>query len=130
MNKYQEALDRIEINYCSSCENLDCQRDKLKKVHCDCPFQVDIDDLQELVDEEKSPTIEEVKKEWKEEGFEVVCSKESFEAYKQWIERHQKVSHHTSAKVVIEKDFFYIVGEFSNKYTQLLTKTFKALGRL
>lgn len=76
---------------------------------------------------EKFYTLEEVKKEWEEEGFEVICSKERFEAYKQWIERHQKVSHHTSAKVVIEKDFFYIVGKFSNEYTHLLIKTFKAL---
>lgn len=68
---------------------MNCQRDKLKKVHCDCPFQVDIDNLQELVDEynvnesnireilltgnmfkdEKKPTLEEVKKEWEELGY-------------------------------------------------------------
>lgn len=86
------------------------------------------DEIYRLRELEKKPTFEEVKKEWEEEGFEVICSKERFEAYKQWIERHQRVSHHTSAKIVIEKDFFYIVGQFSNKYTHLLTKTLKALG--
>lgn len=84
--------------------------------------------LQPLIDQTKVLTLEEVKKMWEEEGFEIIsCSKERFEVYKQWIERHQRVSHHTSAKVVIEKDFFYIVGQFSNKYTHLLTKTLKAL---
>ena len=79
-------------------------------------------------EKEQDCTLEEVKKEWEEEGFEIIsCSKERFEVYKQWIERYQKTSHHTSAKVVIEKDFFYIVGQFSNKYTQLLTKTIKTL---
>lgn len=85
--------------------------------------------FKELVDEKiNKPTLEEVKQMWEDAGFEIIsCSKEKFEVYKQWIERYQKTSHHTSAKVVIEKDFFYIVGEFSDKYTHLLTKTFKAL---
>lgn len=83
--------------------------------------------FKELVDEKLAkPTEEEIIKEWEEEGFEVTYSKERFEVYKQWIERKQKTSHHTSAKVVIEKDFFYIVGKI-NKYTHLLIKTFKAL---
>lgn len=83
---------------------------------------------EKLKEKEQNYTLEECKKMWEEEGFEIIsCSKERFEVYKQWIERHQRVSHHTSAKVVIEKDFFYIVGQFSNKYTQLLTKTFKVL---
>lgn len=53
MNKYQEILERITINYCATCENFDCEKNKLKKVECDCPFQEDINDLQELVDENK-----------------------------------------------------------------------------
>lgn len=75
------------------------------------------------------PTLEQVKKEWENEGFEIVSfTKERIEIYKQWIERIKHCSHHTSAKICIKKDFFYITGQFSNKYTQLLTKTFKALG--
>lgn len=83
----------------------------------------------ELMKRYETPTLEEVKKEWEDEDFEIIsCSKEKFEVYKQWIERINHCSHHKIAKIVIEKDFFYIVGQFSNKYTQLLTKTFKALG--
>lgn len=50
MNKYQNALDIAILNSCSDCENFDCEKDKLKKIHCDCPFQECIDLLQELVD--------------------------------------------------------------------------------
>ena len=74
---------------------------------------------------EINPTLEQVKQEWEKEGFEIIsCSKERFEVYKNWIEK----GFHSSAKVVIDK-YLYIVGEFSNKYIELLTKTFKALGR-
>ena len=118
MNKYQEALD----NYS---ENVDYRDYSTKTVDI---VNESYDALQELVDQTKTSTIEEIKQDWEEEGFEVICSKERFEAYKQWIERRQKVSYHTSAKVVIEKDFFYIVGQFSNKYTHILTITFRALG--
>lgn len=67
------------------------------------------------------PTLEEVKQEWVDNGFEIIsCSKIRFEVYKNWIEKGM----HSSAKVVIDK-YLYIVGEFSNKYIQLLTKTLK-----
>ena len=73
---------------------------------------------------------EEIIKEWEDEGFEIISfTKKRIEIYKQWIERIKHCSHHTSAKIVIEKDFFFIVGQFSNKYTQLLIKTFKWLGK-
>lgn len=76
-----------------------------------------------------NPTLEQVQKEWENEGFEIISfKKEKIEIYKQWIERIKHCSHHRSVKICIEKDFFYIAGHFSNKYTQLLTKTFKALG--
>lgn len=74
---------------------------------------------------DKSSPLEEVKKEWEDNGFEIIsCSKKRFEVYKNWI----KKGSHTYAKVVID-DYLYIVGEFSNKYVQLLNKTFRALGR-
>ena len=70
------------------------------------------------------PTLEEIKQEWVDNGFEIIsCSKKRFEVYKNWI----KKGSHTYAKVVID-DYLYIVGEFSNKYIQLLNKTFRALG--
>ena len=76
-----------------------------------------------------NPTLEQVQKEWENEGFEIISfKKEKIEIYKQWIERIKHCSHHRNVKICIEKDFFYIAGHFSNKYTQLLTKTFKALG--
>ena len=85
--------------------------------------------FKELVDEKlNKPTLDECIKKWEEKGFEIIShTKERFEVYKQWIEKINHCSHHTSAKVVIEKDYFYIVGQFSNEYTQLLTKTLKAL---
>lgn len=86
--------------------------------------------FKELVDEKlNKPTVKEIIKKWEEKGFEIIsCSNERFEVYKQWIERINHCSHHTSAEICIEEDFFYIVGQFSNKYTQLLTRTFKWLG--
>ena len=72
--------------------------------------------------------LEQIKKEWEDEGFEIIsCSKDRFEVYKQWIERTHNTNSHTYAKVVID-DHLYIVGQFSNKYIQLLIKTLITLG--
>lgn len=72
--------------------------------------------------------IEQIKNEWEDEGFEIIsCSKDRFEVYKQWIERTHNTNSHTYAKVVID-DVLYIVGQFSNKYIQLLIKTLITLG--
>lgn len=69
---------------------------------------------------------EQIIKLWKEAGFEIIsCTKKRFEVYKQWIHRN----HYESAKVVIEKDLFFIIGQFSNEYTQLLIKTLMTLGK-
>lgn len=69
--------------------------------------------------------LEQIKQEWEKEGFKIVsCSKERFEVYKNWIEK----GHHTYAEVAID-ECLYIVGEFSNKYIQLLIKTIKVLRR-
>lgn len=126
MNNYKEMQNALSellnINFERLKKIPDRKTDAYKKGVLDCKSR-----LHNYEKYEKIPTLEQVQKEWEEEGFEVICSKERFEAYKQWIERHQRVSHHTSAKIVIEKDFFYIVGQFSNKYTHLLTKTFKSL---
>lgn len=54
MNKYKEALERIKINYCVCCESF---IDTSKDIECDCPFQNDINELQELVDKEKALTL-------------------------------------------------------------------------
>lgn len=49
MNKYQEALERIKINYCVCCEKfLEISED----IECDCPYQNDINELQELINKE------------------------------------------------------------------------------
>ena len=63
MDRYQEALERIIVNFCCTCDIFDCEKDKLKKIHYDCPFLEDIYILQELVDKEtpKKPVIKKFK---------------------------------------------------------------------
>lgn len=114
MDKYQEALDKIKIMG---------DKDLYNERHVEWA-----NILQEFIYQNKPLTFDECIKEWEEKGFEIIShTKERFEVYKQWIEKINHCSHHTSAKVVIEKDFFYIVGQFSSEYTQLLIKTLKAL---
>ena len=119
MNKHQEAIQELT-------EFVHSELDGTRMLDKYIGY---IETLKELVDETKTPTEEEIIKEWENEGFEIISwEKGKIEIYKQWIERINHCGHHTSAKVVIEKDLFYIVGQFSNKYIQLLTKTFKMLG--
>lgn len=122
MSKYQEYQDALDI-----LRNIE-QSHNYKKIGSSLTPESNL--LQELVDEKLAkPTKKEIKKEWENEGFEIVSfTKERIEIYKQWIERINHCSHHTFAEICIEKDFFYITGQFSNKYTQLLTKTLKWLG--
>lgn len=92
-----------------------------------CRAMVDTVDSRYPLKNYNFSTLEECIKEWEEKGFEIIShTRERFEVYKQWIERINHCSYHTSAKIVIEKDYFYIVGQF-NEYTQLLIKTLKAL---
>ena len=122
MNKYQEAL----IYFCNGCHHEQEEGDygACKRVEGRCKHYLS---LKELVDKEKSPTLEEVKKEWEEKGFEVEnnSKKISFRSQKLntdiYIDKVPKdvqicVCHYNYAQTI------------SFELHQLLTKTFKALG--
>ncbi len=118
MNKYQEALDYVNKSVCTALSCLGVNDNKTKE---------SLHTLQELVDKEKSPTIEEVKKEWEELGYE-------------WKETGKEIllDNNIEEKVIrIYKSFkLYHVKALGENYFenasfalhQLLTKTFKALG--
>lgn len=77
-----------------------------------------------------NPTIEEIKQEWEEAGFEIrACTKKRFEIYKHWIEEVNGYEFDTEAEITIVENYLYITGNFPNKYRQLLIKTLMALGK-
>lgn len=116
MNKYQEAL----IYFCNGCHHEQEEGDygACKRVEGRCKHYLS---LKELVDKEKSPTLEEVKKEWEELGYE-------FELYSHSI---QLINSSKNNEIIIwlNNPRCYDCGNsISLKEHQLLTKTFKALG--
>ena len=123
MNKYQEALN----NYS---ENVD-YRDYSTKI-------VDIvnesyDTLQELVDQTKTSTLEEVKKEWEELGYEWRIPKEyphmiwlvDDEEEEKWVLR---IKINTQSKKYLKLWGDGGFERFTFQEHNLLTRTFKALG--
>ena len=124
MNKYQEAL----IYFCNGCHHEQEEGDygACKRVEGRCKHYRS---LKELVDKEKSPTLEEVKKEWeecgyvwKETGKEILLDnnieEKTIRIYKLFKLYHVKA---------LGENYFENV---SFALHQLLTKTFKALGWL
>jgi hypothetical protein len=106
MNKYQEALDSI----CNKCFG-----NEPKKI------------LQELVNQTKTPTLEDVKKEWEELGYElnrherrelIFKFKEDGTIFTMWNFNSIRYSKYWRGKPA----------NISLQEHQLLTKTFKALG--
>ncbi len=108
--KYQEALDKM----CNRCFG-----DEPKKI------------LQELVDQTKNPTLEEIKKEWEELGYDWFFSKE-----KKSVLFIRSLREHIAFILEIEEKHYYktcswdysIFLPITFQEHQLLTKTFKALG--
>ena len=113
MNKYQEALDYVNKSVCTALSCLGVNDTKTKE---------SLHTLQELVDKEKSPTLEEVKKEWEELGYE-------FELYSNKIEL---INSRKNNEIIIwfNPNYYDCGNSISLKEHQLLTKTFKALGWL
>ena len=123
MNKYQEALDYVNKSVCTALSCLGVNDTKTKE---------SLHTLQELVDKEKSPTLEEVKKEWEELGY------EWFE-----VENNSKEISFRSQKLntdiyidKVSKDVQICVCHYNYAQTisfelhKLIHKTFKALGWL
>lgn len=124
MNKYQEAL----IYFCNGCHHEQEEGDygTCKRVEGRCKHYRS---LKELVDKEKSPTLEEVKKEWEKLGYELIRHernelifnfKEDGTIFTMWNfneMRYSKYWRGTPANITLQEH-------------QLLTKTFKALGWL
>ena len=107
MNKYQEALDEMCCNCYTSCS----------KDGKPCLAYMK---LQELIDQTKTPTLEEVKKEWEKLGY-------------KWKEEGREITlehKERSREIYIDKiDKAYYSGYFLIfQELNLLTKTFKALG--
>ena len=121
MNKYQEALDYVNKSVCTALSCLGVNDTKTKE---------SLHTLQELVDKEKSPTIEEAKKEWEELGYEwiednyFICLKYSYK----YAEDKIIIEKHT--KKFWKEDGHFEMLAFNFVEHQLLTKTFKALGWL
>ena len=115
MNKYQEALDELEQFVHSEYDGTGkLLEDNLKYINA----------LQELVDQTKTPTEEEIKKEWEELDFEF-CYHPN---------QHNILNIFKDGSVIIHLwkdrtyDFDSVDGCLSIKLHQLLTKTMKWLG--
>lgn len=67
MNKYQEALNYVKFKLfdCADCPGC------FRKGYCEknCKDFKNVETLQELIDQQTTPTLEEVKKEWEELGY-------------------------------------------------------------
>lgn len=129
MNKYEEALN--DIRYTAHHLNnhiYDC--DEICDEYCD-DLLTDCDILQELINQQKTPTLEEVKKEWEELGYEwsedekrITLKANILYTTKYVHIMINKITRHYWKK--IEGDDVFLPISF--KIHQLLTKTFKALG--
>lgn len=111
MNKYQKALNYINKSVCTSlaCLGIDDKQTR-ESLHI----------IQELIDQTKTPTLEEVKKEWEKLGY-------------KWKEEGREITlehKERSREIYIDKiDKAYYSGYFLIfQELNLLTKTFKTLG--
>ena len=130
MNKYQEALDYVNKSVCTALSCLGVNDTKTKE---------SLYTLQELVDKEKSPTLEEVKKAWEELGYEWCASNNNKHIVlikeiknDMYNGDYNKI---ISINSIIKNYACYIDESYSHdaitfEEYQLLTKTFKALGWL
>lgn len=107
-NKYQQALDRI----CNRCFG-------------DAPKKI----LQELVNQTKTPTLEEVKKEWEELGYEFIYYGKDY--IQEAVARRKnkiKTINFYSDKCFCASSDLYKYAFINSKELYLISKTFKALG--
>lgn len=127
MNKYQEALDCLKDTKCDEINNC-----KLCSLTSYCGHYQCVKTLQELVDTTKTPTLEEVKKEWEELGY----TWEENEIYIH-ITKRDKLLCVTKNICLTKQDKEYCCYDEDEDYSclninfkehQLLTKTFRALG--
>lgn len=117
MNKYQIALKKIK-KYKVYTE------EEFFGDGCSTLYELvgkELDVLQELVDQTKTPTLEEVKKEWEERGF--IVNNNEFYIF----------LHHEQYGISLfinkkEKNYHIYYGYISLELNELLTKTFRALG--
>ena len=130
MNKYQEALDYVNKSVCTLLALRSIQDEQVIK---------NLYILQELVDKEKSPTLEEVKKAWEELGYEWCASNNNKHIVLiKEIENDMYDGDYNkiiSINSIIKNYACYIDESYSHdaitfEEYQLLTKTFKALGWL
>lgn len=133
MNKYREALKKI-------CNKMLCGGECCVGEGV-CSL---LEPIQELIDNEKTPTIEEVKKEWEEAGYELIndyCSDFHFvkkienTIYNRPIYHHFVIEKINGGRYIPYSSFEKENNNFNNRQYfiislqehQLLTKIFKAL---
>lgn len=137
-NEYQKALNYITSEVFTGGNSiLETEAEAIKKL------------LQQLIDQTKTPTLEEVKKEWEEEGYSFEIYNDEYHngnvykrcvIYKEIFMNKRLIVLHYWNKTITFNYFwetFDDEGYTVNKYMsfnitfqehQLLTKTFKALG--
>lgn len=143
MNKYQEALSKIIDGHHNDVIEQYYKSDmsKHKRDELYDKYKKEFKALQELVDQQKTYTEEEIKKMWKDAGYECVCDSENQLIFEEITEN--PFLEFSCNRVQILKNFklfdtSYITKQngkhkeyrlFMNfKIHQLLTKTFKWLG--
>lgn len=122
MNKYQEALDRLKDTKCDEINN--CKQCSLTSY---CGHYQCVKTLQELVDQTKTPTEEEIIKEWEALGYEFCYFGD--EIHIKHIEKDKEF-------IIYLNIMEYCCSEITSceicfatfQEHQLLTKTFKMLG--
>lgn len=123
MNKYQEAL----IYFCNGCHHeQEGDYGACKRVEGRCKHYRS---LKELVDKEKSPTIEEVKKEWEDLGY-IFYIKKPTTQWETLISIFYKDDSNDGIFIYNNQTYIRDTYSFTMQEHNLLTKTFKALGWL
>lgn len=116
MNKYQEALTIIKTHIVDYDEELE------EDIYLYSSYKEEFDTLQELIDQTKTPTLEEVKKEWEALGYEWIYKNDGLINIKHKKDVAKDILIYTSSKNYIS------IWTISFQEHQLLTKTFRALG--
>ena len=113
MNKYQKALDYIKsIEVCPE-ENIYV-----------CDFE-EVNVLQELVDQTKQPTLEEIKKEWEEDDWVWIINEEK--VLHLWKKDIYNCTNHITCDLKY-KELEFNFSKISIEILERLAKTLKALG--
>ena len=133
MNKYQEVLNKIVKSCCPNCSTNGCKGCTIEKI-CNATAKQWVDTLQELVDKTKTPTLEEVKKEWEELGYEwrtpidyphMIYLVDNDDDELKWV---LSIKINTQSKKYWKIWGDEVFASFTFEEHNLLTKTFRALG--